>query len=210
MSKATSEKTRRPNADWIAIERDYRTGQFSNRELGRIHGVSDVAVLKRARKYEWKKDVAPAVAQEISARLATDAVSGTVSAANTKEIIDAAAARGVEIVRGHRVTIQRGQALVNLLFGQLEEAATMRADIEEMIENETAGDEDTKRRNMMLKAVSLPAHAGVIKDLGNALGKLVFLERQAFNIDGRGAGDQGANGVLRMPAAQTEEEWLSP
>ncbi|MNG38877.1 hypothetical protein D3C84_1267350 [compost metagenome] len=35
----------------------------------------------------------------------------------------------------------------------------------------------------MLKAVSLPLHAGVIRDLSTALKNLIPLERQAYNLD---------------------------
>lgn len=34
----------------------------------------------------------------------------------------------------------------------------------------------------MLKAISLPSHAGVLRDLSTALKNLVPLERQAYNI----------------------------
>jgi hypothetical protein len=35
----------------------------------------------------------------------------------------------------------------------------------------------------MLKAVSLPTHAGVLRDLSIAQKNLIYLERQAFNLN---------------------------
>lgn len=193
--------------DWDSIEKEYRAGQLSVREIASINGVSHTAIQKRAKKYEWTQNLAPQIRQEIEAKLATDQVASSVAAGNTKEIIQAAALRGIEIVRQHRVSIKTGQKLVTTLFEQLEEATTLREQIEHQIDSETAGDDDTKRRNAMLKAVSLPAHISALKDLSAALKNFVMLDRQAFGIDGRGP-EQGNSGVLRMPTAMTEDEWV--
>lgn len=192
--------------DWISVEREYRAGQLSEREIGAQHGVSHTAIQKRAKKHKWTKNLAPIVRQEIESQLATDAVANSVAIGNTREVVEAAAARGVEVVRQHRTSLQTGHRLVKQLFAQLEEAATNRAEIEETILKVTSGDKDEKRLNAMLKAVALPAHATVIKDLATALGKIVVLERQAFGIDGRNA-ETGNSGVLRVPAQVSEADW---
>lgn len=41
--------------DWEAVERDYRTGAFTDRQLGTKHGCSHTAIQKRAKVGEWKK-----------------------------------------------------------------------------------------------------------------------------------------------------------
>jgi hypothetical protein len=74
----------------------------------------------------------------------------------------------------------RGQRLVSALFGELEEASKNPAAIEEAIEDETAHDDNGKRRSMMLRAVAIPSRAGVIVNLSSALRTLVAIERQAF------------------------------
>lgn len=49
--------------DWNAIERAYRLGDKSLRELAREHGCSDTAIRKRAAQYNWKiSEIAPIVA----------------------------------------------------------------------------------------------------------------------------------------------------
>lgn len=201
-----SDKPQRKVVDWESVEREYRVGQLSVREIGVSHGVSHVAIAKRAKKYEWSRNLAPQVRSEIESKLVTDAVTNAVTAGNMKEIIQAAAERGVEVVRQHRSSLQIGHRLVKQLFSQLEEAATLREEIEETIAEATSGDKDDKRLNAMLKAVALPSHAGVIKDLATALGKIVVLERQAFGIDGRNT-EPSNSGVLRVPAQVSEADW---
>ena len=66
---------RKDSPDWAAILRDYRTGTYSNRELGRLHHVSESTIRKRAenRPKEWQRDLAAAVARETDNELARDA-----------------------------------------------------------------------------------------------------------------------------------------
>ena len=66
---------RKDSPDWAAILRDYRTGTYSNRELGRLHHVSESTIRKRAenRPKEWQRDLAAAVARETDNQLARDA-----------------------------------------------------------------------------------------------------------------------------------------
>jgi len=56
--------TSRSKADWEAIEREYRAGQLSIREIGRKHGVSDTAVRKEAKARGWVRGEAAPVRTE--------------------------------------------------------------------------------------------------------------------------------------------------
>ena len=58
-----------------------------------------------------------------------------------------------------------------------------REQIKEQIIEETAEDRDTKRRSQMLRAVSLPAHAGVATNLSKILKNLIPLQRLVWKID---------------------------
>lgn len=95
------------------------------------------------------------------------------------EAADVAARAVVEVVRGHRRGIRRMQDVVTQLLGQLEIAADSREILEALICEET---EPGKRRNAMLRLVSLREHAGTIKDLSTSMAKLVVLDRQAFGL----------------------------
>lgn len=165
--------------DWERIEREYRAGQLSVAEIGRQCDISHQAINKRAKREGWTRNLAGKVRAEVAARL----VAGTVATCNTREAIDNAAARGVELVRQHQHTIGRGRAITLRLLDELEASTCHVGELEEMIEAETLEDRDPRRRNAMLKAVSLPGRSGVVKDLSLAARNWIGLERQAFNLD---------------------------
>lgn len=166
-------------ADWEAVEREYRAGQLSVSEIGRVFGLSHTAINKRAKKFGWARNLTERVRQQVSDRLVSEEVSET----NAETAVDAAASRIVAIVREHRKDISEGRSLVELMFDELRTGIEKRDEIEDAIEDETAKDKNPVRRSMMLKAVALPSRAGVIRDLTGALKNLVGLERQAFNMD---------------------------
>ena len=173
--------------DWEAIEREYRAGQLSVREIARLHGVSHTAINKKAKAQSWTQNLAQRVREEVSTRLVSDEV----SSANAREAIDAAAARAVDVIRSHRRGISTALDLVGKLMAELTEGTEERYEIEEEIEEETKADRNPKRRNAMLRAVALPSRASVIMSLSSAMKNLVTLERQAFNL---GSGDDGGDG----------------
>lgn len=194
--------TDRRGIDWEAIEREYRAGQLSVVEIGRQHSISHTAINKRAKRDGWSRNLAARVRAEVSARL----VSAEVSVETETAAVELAAARGVQIVREHQASIGRGQKLVGVLFGELEEATVSIEEIEEAIEEETASYRGGQRRAAMLRAVALPSRATVITNLAGALKTLVGLERQAFSLDA-GAGDSLPHDVSDKPL--TEEEWAA-
>lgn len=183
--------------DWEAIEREYRAGQLSIREIAGIQGVSHVAIMKRAKRDGWERNLSEAVREKVTARLVTDGVTGK----SAKETVELAAERGVQVIREHRASIGRGQKLVSALFTELEEATDCRDEIKEAIEIETADDQNGKRRAMMFRALALPSRSGVIVNLAGALKTLVSLERQAFNLDdGASPGDGVQTVNVYVPA----------
>ena len=171
-----SEKT-----DWEAIRAEYRAGQLSNVMLGKKYGVSEGAIRKRVKAEGWQKDLASEVRAQVREKLVREEVREP--NALDSDIVEAAASTGADVVRRHRRDIAKGHDLVHLMFGQLEQAASSRAEIEGLICEETDGDENGRRRSQMLKLVSLSTHAGVLRDLSTALKNLIPLERQAYNLD---------------------------
>jgi hypothetical protein len=95
------------------------------------------------------------------------------------EAADVAARAVVQVVREHRASIVKAQALADRLLGQLDLASNMREELEDFIISET---EPGKYRSMLMRMVSLPAHAGVLRDIATAQVKLQGLERQAFGL----------------------------
>lgn len=173
--------------DWTAIERAYRAGVVSIREIGREHGVSDAAIRKRAKAEAWVRDLTAKVQERARSKLVRDLGSQEGSheqrARTDEEIVEQASETQASVVRIHRRDIRTGRSIVGALFSELQEASEQRHEIAEAIEKATEKDRDGKRRAMMHRAVGLPSRAATMQSLAGALKTLVTLERQAFNIE---------------------------
>lgn len=173
----------RYSVDWETIEREYRAGVLSIREIGKIHGVSDTAIRKKAKEAspQWTRDLT----EKVNAQVRTELVRSGVRNADPqteREIVEAAAATVVQVVRSHRSRIKQGSELVELLTKQLMDVAGKREEFEKLIEEECSEDKTSERYNRLMKAVSLGTHAGIAVNLATATKTWVGLERQAFNI----------------------------
>lgn len=97
----------KPKTDWEAVERDYRTGKFTVRELGVKHGVSYSLIARRAKKDEWPQDLAVVIRQATNARLTNSLVESEVhkSSQAVHEIVSAAVDVNTRIILGHRTRL---------------------------------------------------------------------------------------------------------
>lgn len=162
-------------------------GQKSMRTLATEFEVNVSNISRRAKKEGWIQDKSQEIKQRTNAALVAQRGRNT----PTQEDIDKAVGTNIEIVTSHRKDIKESRSLVQLFQSQLRNAATNRDEIEGAIIDDTKGPDgenkpEIKRRNRMLKAVSLPAHAGVLKDLSVAQKNLIYLERQAYNLNESG------------------------
>ena len=192
----------RNQIDWEAIEREYRADQLSVAEIGRNYGVSHTAINKKAKKEGWTRALAKKVRDRVREKLVSE-VSKDNAAATEAETVEVAAERGADVIRIHRKDINQGRNLVGFLMGQLEEAAGNRQEIEEEIIADTGDDDNGRRRTQMLRAVSLPSHAGVIRDLSTAMKNLIQLERQAYNLDEKEGPSSDLESVLAEVAQRS-------
>ena len=151
-------KPKRPPLDWEAIEREYRAGQLSVTEIGRQYGCSKTAIQQRAKKWAWTRNLTAAVQLETQRRLTEMELAGQVAAGNAREVVDSAAARGVEIVTIQRKSLRRLIERVDRMFDLLER-------------------EDKDGPGLEPKDIG-----GLLRDCSTALAKAIPLQRQAYNI----------------------------
>ncbi len=90
--------------DWDAIERDYRTGDYTLREMGDKYGITHSAIAQKSKKLGWTQDLAKAVRQATNALLIEQAVTkeinkGTQALTNT---VLAAAEVNKQVILSHR------------------------------------------------------------------------------------------------------------
>jgi hypothetical protein len=192
------------DVDWEGIEREYRAGQLSLREIGREYGVSEAAIRKRAKKEAWSRDLTAKVQAAVRTELVRAEVRSAHRDQTEREIVAEAAMRGVDVILAHRTDVKAARTIVSELLTELAEASTGRAEIEAAIEDETAKDQGGGRRAAMLKAVSLSTRSTVLVNLSAALKNVISLERQAFNLDAEAQEDPSNVRKMSREARQAE------
>lgn len=178
----------RKKVDWEAFERDFRLGSMSMRALCDKHGADSGNASRKAKREGWVQDASQEVRERTRAALITqpkveDSSAVFKDSAPTRADVDIAVQTNLAVITRHRRDIGQGQNIVALLMADLVETATNRAALLEDIDTETKADENNQRRYKMLKAISLPSNAAVMRDLSTAMKNLVGLERQAFSLD---------------------------
>src|ERR1700722_16688701 len=135
--------TERKIVDWEAIEREYRAGQLSVREIARTSGVTETAIRKHAKADGWTRALAEKVREAVREKLVrSDGSQSGSQSPRDAEIIDMAAARGVEVVRQHRATLSRAHRIVADLLEELQSESDNKDEIEEGILVEIGGRQD--------------------------------------------------------------------
>lgn len=165
----------RPRYDWAAVERDYRTGTYSNRELSRLHGPSEAAIRSKAKAGNWTRDLSEQIRQRVREKTNRAVAQEIVQAESDSEIVEQAAEVGASVVRGHQVMIRRAKALTDKLFDLLERQID-------------AGSLTVQVRGGAPVKVDLPLDY-VGKTLSSAtqsMSRAIVLERKAYGLDEEG------------------------
>lgn len=183
---AEKAKARRPpakNVDWERIERLYAAGQLSVHEIARNHEISEGTIRARAKKLGWTRDLDVQVKLRTKQKLLRETLRKR-DAQTDAEIVEEAAAVGVAVVMSHRRDITQARGICGMLMSELRDGTEHRVLLGEII-SQQADDDDwpDKAREAASRAISLPARAGIVRDLSNALKTLVTLERKAYSID---------------------------
>lgn len=167
---ASPKPEKRRRADWEAVERDYRTGKFTLRELEAQHGVSAGQISKKARELEWTKDLRAVIKQATDHALLLQNATQTQQAtqqgnapAGLVTAVLVTAEMNKQVILGHRQDITRLRGV------------TMKA-VERLVK-----DADT------LDAADKPADPAVIllsaQRATQSLARLQEMERRAFSLD---------------------------
>ena len=164
-----SDQTKRKPPDWEAIEREYRAGQLSVREIARAHEISHVAISKRAKADGWERDLTEKVQKAVKQRVVTSAVTTRPSreeVVTEREIISAAADRGARAIQGHLARAGEMAALAELLLAKLRRAI--------------ASEEAFPKELLLGKGDGL---ASLLRAAGDMAEKSTNMERRALNLD---------------------------
>ena len=182
--------------NWIAVERDYSAGVKSLRLIGKEQGVSNPAILKRAKRDGWVRDLKERIRAKAAEKVSKDAVSKVVSnerAVTERQIVDANAEVQAKIIREHRSEIGSARGIVKQLLAELGAMTISAAELDEFCEAAALKESSSvpaekhqaafdKALATFLKLTGLGGRATAVKTLLDALKTAIALEREAFGI----------------------------
>jgi hypothetical protein len=161
--------------DWEAVEREYRAGQISVKEIARANQITDTAIHKRARAYGWVRALADKVRANVREKLirADGLRSGVQDSlqsglrpqpAPDEELVETASLRGLQVITSHRRDIEQLNTLKRIILARLEEHLTT-----DSPGGPFAGSKETP--------------GDLVDKLSRVTARLIPLERQAYNLD---------------------------
>ena len=174
--------------DWEAIERAYRAGLLSVREIAGACGVSHTAIQKRAKANGWERDLKAKIKAKADSLVAKREVATQVASKSVeteREIIEVNAEVIASIRMAHRGDISRGRRLTNKLLDELEGITDNRHLFDELGELMRFEDDkgQDKRNDLYQKIIDLPGRSKTMKEMAETLKTLIALERQAYDLD---------------------------
>lgn len=194
---AATLKKKRP--DWEAIHRDYRTGQFTFRELEDKHGVGYASINRKAKADGWQKDLSKVVREATEAAVIREAVlqqhaaTGTATATTPQQqgdpdvvAVKAVVEQNKQVILRHRDDIKEARDMTMTMLGELRAVSENEDKLElifESITSEMKPEELMNATRAYQNLVRLPSRIGAMHKVSDILGKLQPLERKAFNLD---------------------------
>ena len=188
--KAAAPKRKR--VDWEAVERDYRAGKLTLREMAAKHGCTNGRIAQVAKEKAWTRgDLKEQVQQATQALLIAEEVSNEVSRLKQglSETVVSAAETNRQVILAHRGRVAQATDVAMRMLAELD-ATTNKADQIAAMFEVLAEDMDEKAKaaaqQQLRDFMRLHARVGSVHKLMDALGKAQTLERQAFGLDDAG------------------------
>ncbi|MDR2333728.1 MAG: hypothetical protein LBE61_09610 [Burkholderiaceae bacterium] len=178
----------RHKVDWEAVERDFRTGHFTLRELEAKHGVSYAQISRKSKREAWSKDLRDVIKQATDAALLRETV--TNAQKDVTETVIVAAELNKSVILGHRGDLKSTRDVAVGLLDELAKSSLLAEDqdlLSEVLAGEDAEPVDKARaRATVQKALSVHQRIASVKQLADAFDKLQVAERRAFSLDEKG------------------------
>lgn len=179
-----------PAPDWERIELDYRAGIKTLRQIAAEHGISHVAINKRAKRDGWVRDLGAKIqakADELVTKTLVTSLVTTETKVAERQIIEANAQAVADIRLAHRHDIHRARRLTNSLLDELEqqtdpETLALLRDLGEMMRRPDERGQD-KLNDLYHRVIELGERSKTMKVLTESLQKQVDMERTAFGMD---------------------------
>lgn len=181
-------RAKRPAVDWEAMERDYRAGFMSLREIAEQHpGTNHVAIARKAKKEGWEKNLSEKIAARTDALVTQQTVTAVVteqSRISERQTIEASAQMMADKVLNQREDIKQARAIVQRLWAIVDAELNHPVEFADLGELMRSPDEfgQDKLNDMYRAAIALPQQVKNVKLLADALKVLIELERKVLRI----------------------------
>lgn len=174
--------------DWPAIERDYRAGVLSLRELAAANGITHGAINKRAKRDGWTRSLGERINARAEALVSRAAVSAVVSAralVTERQIIEANATRIAQVRGEHRADIRKMRDLAASLLAEVEAQSANPDLIQRLGDLMKAPGEHglDKLSEAYKKIISTPGRVETMKKLVETMRCCIAMEREAYGLD---------------------------
>ena len=191
--------------DWTAIKRAWVKNTVSIRALAKQHKVPESTIRKRAREKDWPPRGAQEGAQKGAQASAKTKAEPRENASHERVDPSPAAAPSPTMVKAADGSIdlaKSGKALLEMLMQELHLASAHPDFLEQVIAEETHGDRSPKRRQLLLRIVSLPTRIQAARNLASALALIAEAgpgKKQQRDEDAKTAGEGSEWGDLLDP-----------
>ena len=189
--------------DWESVEIQYRAGIRSLKDIGREFDVSDAAIVKRAKRDGWTRDLKAKIHAKAESKVSESLVSAQVSAqtkVREREVIEANAVAIADVILSHRKDIQRNRSLAGKMLSELEAQTNDPELFEQLAELMAEPDQSgVDKLNMLYrKVLSLPSRIDSAKKLAETMRVMVALEREAFGVESPAKAETEVSGEVRV------------
>lgn len=176
----------RKQIDWEAVEREYRAGVRTLRDIADEHGCSHVAIKRRADKEEWPRDLGAKIQAQVEEKVTKAEVTkfrNEGDLVTEREVVATNAQMLADKILGQREDVQRARSIVQKLFAELDAQVDHAPELDELGELMRDPEATFDRLNdTYRKVTSLAGRVKIVKDLADALRVLIELERKVLRI----------------------------
>lgn len=179
---------KRRRHDWEAIERDYRTGQFTLKELEAKHGAGFADISRRAKKEGWTKDLRDAVRQATSAALIAETAKAVTSQAQreTTNVVLAAAEVNRQVLAQHLGELEETRNVAKALLAEIgfqTASPEVLVQIAERLNDDADDAQKQAARKALRDALNVHGRIASAQKLADTFLKIQQGERRALNLD---------------------------
>lgn len=197
------EKHRAADADWLIVEKDYRAGIKTLRQIATEHGITHGAINKRAKRDGWDRDLSGKIHAKAESLVSKAAVSSAVSKetlVTERQIVEANAHAVAHVDLTNRKDVLRG---MDVSRQHIEELAALndpcfRDRLEWLGEIMQAPDDSGKDKaaDLYQYIISMSGRIKMAKEVAGAVGVYVPMMRKIYKLDAEA--NSGASAVEDM------------